>query len=89
MTSVRAMTEHSSNGQIGQPAACMIDNKWSLAAPDALFERRDYGPKAGRIERLDARGFASGRCSEAALLELFTPAVDNFVGNRGRVLCKR
>ena len=30
--SVKAATEHKMSGQIGQPAACMIENKVSLSA---------------------------------------------------------
>jgi hypothetical protein len=41
MTMARARTEQAIRGQIGQPAACMMENKWkSLRANEML---RDYG----------------------------------------------
>jgi hypothetical protein len=43
MTSVIAAMEHRSKGQIGQPAACMIENNPVLSAR-AFFGTRDYGP---------------------------------------------
>ena len=43
MTSARAATEHSNNGQIGQPAACMIENNPCLSRM-SVFGTRDYGP---------------------------------------------
>ena len=32
--------EHAMRGQMGQPAACMMENKWSLRASEILA---DYG----------------------------------------------
>jgi hypothetical protein len=36
----RANTEQAISGQMGQPAACMMENKWSLRADEM---HRDYG----------------------------------------------
>src|ERR1043165_8765262 len=43
MTSAIAAMEHRSKGQIGQPAACMIENNPVLSVR-AHFGTRDYGP---------------------------------------------
>jgi len=43
MTKAIAATEQMSSGQIGQPAACMIENNPVLSSNE-LFWTRDYGP---------------------------------------------
>jgi hypothetical protein len=40
MTKAKATTEHASNGQIGQPAACMIENKRVLLKKSLIDYRR-------------------------------------------------
>jgi hypothetical protein len=62
--------EHATNGQIGQPAACMMENK---NEPHADGKPVDYGPRAdqrvfGRLRQTLAHAFASP-----------TEHVDNFV----------
>nr|WP_186329895.1 hypothetical protein [Variovorax boronicumulans] len=41
MTKAKAKTEHAIRGQMGQPAACMIENK--SESPLAMERRADYG----------------------------------------------
>jgi hypothetical protein len=40
MTRANARMEQAISGQIGQPAACMIENKWNLRADELS---RNYG----------------------------------------------
>jgi hypothetical protein len=65
------------NGQIGQPAACMIENKAvPLRAQRFYFFRvGDYGPIAFGLCRRKLR--AEQRFSQQS-----PASVDNFVGNR-------
>ena len=50
ITMARANTEQAMRGQIGQPAACMMENKWSLRT-DAML--RDYGVRWRPTEHVD------------------------------------
>lgn len=72
--------EHTTNGQIGQPAACMIDSK---IPSNVVFESGDYGPKGTppSVARQARHTTLQALCPS-------TVAVDNFVGNRGRVGAK-
>src|SRR5688572_2620853 len=45
MTSASASTEHKSRGQIGQPAATMIENKEALRHCKGMQMRGDYPPR--------------------------------------------
>jgi hypothetical protein len=64
--------EQAMRGQIGQPAACMIENKES---PPRRLKLCDYGP------RPDGSSVLPGRGSAAGCFELCHPTkiVDNFV----------
>jgi hypothetical protein len=64
--------EQAMRGQIGQPAACMIENKES---PPRRLKLCDYGPRPGGFSALP------GLASEAGCFELCHPTknVDNFV----------
>jgi len=66
--------EQATSGQIGQPAACMIENKWNLRADEMP---RNYGPRTYFVWR-DARCWVNlaqtlFNCSPS------TKSVDNFV----------
>ena len=65
------MIEQASSGQIGQPAACMIENKWIPPSPMDCKCARDYPTVAGL--RTSARVFHVG--------DDVTATVDNFVDN--------
>jgi hypothetical protein len=77
MTSAIAAMEHRSKGQIGQPAACMIENNPVLSAASVFLGRA--------IMALSERVSEAGRL--AAVVETTvhfgqsTAYVDNFVGN--------
>jgi hypothetical protein len=43
MTRAKARIEQATSGQIGQPAACMIENKWTLHADEMP---RNYHPRS-------------------------------------------
>lgn len=92
MMSVRATTEQRINGQIGQPAACMIENNpvlFAVLAGDMRPEEHrgesgDYGSKDGEVRALVQRFvFARGACAKTFLIAPHesTASVDNFVGN--------
>jgi hypothetical protein len=74
--------EHRIKGQIGQPAACMIENKGkalSARRTRRIFGSGDYGAKAcahGATAACDA--FKSRRSRQS------TTTVDNIVGNGAR-----
>ena len=77
MTRASATTEHRIRGQIGQPAACMIESKgfscgglagrWGARCGAIMADRRRHWPFARSRTRLPA---------------LSTESVDNFVGKR-------
>jgi hypothetical protein len=84
MTTAIATTEHRSSGQIGQPAACMIENSNPDLSATGDFWTRDYGLSASRGRpakpvrhalRAQHLGGASVGTSEQS-----TATVDNFVG---------
>ena len=56
MTSANARMEQATRGQMGQPAACMIENKWNLRADE---KPRDYRPPAGFFRVKSAAGVTS------------------------------
>ncbi len=65
--------EQATSGQMGQPAACMIENNGTLRADEML---RDYGPHSEgflRITELARQSFQVRRSP--------TECVDNFVNN--------
>ena len=77
--------EHNSKGQIGQPAACMIENKKALSVAAAIFRTRDYGPKvappnAGSASVATAPTIPRSDCFRMRR-RTSTAAVDIFVGN--------
>jgi hypothetical protein len=86
--------EHRSKGQIGQPAACMIENNRALSAvpfgnSQLLFKTRDYDPKQASRNMSDCSVAAMHRPARTDCIGDFaststcasTAAVDNFVGN--------
>ncbi|WP_180683520.1 hypothetical protein [Tepidicella baoligensis] len=46
MISASPMTEQAIKGQIGQPAACMIENNAGLLAQNVTFRKAHYGAAA-------------------------------------------
>ena len=68
MTSARASTEQAISGQIGQPAACMMENKLDLRTDETPC---DYGPRGP--------GSNPGRASLVSAVKQPTVVVDNFV----------
>ncbi|MFO1221007.1 MAG: hypothetical protein U1E89_21815 [Burkholderiaceae bacterium] len=91
ITSASATTEHRINGQIGQPAACMIENK---GVPEKVIGRHMpavAGGEAGlwpsgagrRYPGVVARQLApgAGTGARARMHEQSTASVDKGVGN--------
>jgi len=76
MTSAIAAMEHRSRGQIGQPAACMIENNPVLSAAH-VFWTRDYG-LLGLVSK--AHETLAGIETTVRSAQS-TACVDNFVGN--------
>jgi hypothetical protein len=76
MISAIAAIEQSSSGQIGQPAACMIENNPILSASSGFLDARLW-PFASREQgSIDSAGTETTvRFSQS------TATVDNFVGN--------
>jgi hypothetical protein len=70
-----AATEQSNKGQIGQPAACMIENNPCLSRR-SVFGTRDYGPGS----RLRAARLPCYPALSSVQISQFTLLVDNFVG---------
>lgn len=68
--------EHASKGQIGQPAATMIENKRSSGPADVQM-RGDY-----RRASLFPVTFGCHVCAFLQFLKSRTDSVDNFVVNR-------
>jgi hypothetical protein len=65
MMSATAITDASSNGQIGQPAAWMIANKWCLRDPKLFY----WALRAPHLRRRDRpRERDAPRASRAAAL---------------------
>src|SRR5688572_24635994 len=52
MISAIAAMEQRSSGQIGQPAACMIENNPDLSAGERVFGTRDYGAMGSASKRV-------------------------------------
>ena len=78
MIRARATTEHRSKGQIGQPAACMIENKVvpvEKSAAHRPLSARDYGPSLP-----GSRPWPNPKIGR---FHKSTVAVDNFVGKLG------
>ena len=96
MTSASAITEQRIKGHIGQPAACMIENKALSGGVGwcRVVGRQRPGPRCRRHGRaIMADGPRASRArlqrsrhgleaAEAARPQLSTEAVDNVVGNR-------
>jgi hypothetical protein len=84
MTSAIAAMEHNSNGQIGQPAACMIENKRLLSADSDFWDARLWTRQGHR-----ARFVRPLLVVQKTLRRTQSTAdVDNFVGNLAPIRAK-
>ena len=88
ITSANAAMEHKSKGQMGHPAACMIENNQGLSTSSGAFRKARLWPEgcsAAWLGRAVCRGpFASTRRLQCDALGQSTAAVDNIVCNRPR-----
>jgi hypothetical protein len=83
MTSAIATMEQRISGQIGQPAACMIENNPDLSAASGFWDARLWRDGVGEQ--------APHRCAgvDTTLpLAQSTACVDNFVGNSAWPACE-
>jgi hypothetical protein len=77
MTSAIAAMEQRSSGQMGQPAACMIENNPVLSAASGFLGRAIMAPARGCGDALQAAADVETTTS----FRQSTAGVDNFVGN--------
>jgi hypothetical protein len=98
MTSASATTEQAISGQIGQPAACMMENTGGFVAPWRPFQRwvLQGGAASRRAATLDAADYVRWPSLRTGLFAAGAPAftclstetVDNCVGNFPRLRCR-
>jgi len=85
MTTAMATTEHRSSGQIGQPAACMIENNNpDLSATGGFWDARLWPERIARRPAKPGRPASRRQHLGGALAtapQQSTATVDNFVGN--------
>ena len=88
MTTVNAAIEQISSGQIGHPAACIIESNRALSCgcpgSDASPLRADYGVAKGRDRCSTPAIAAAVRTTFPGLRQPSTRAVENFVDNLRR-----
>jgi hypothetical protein len=84
MTSAMAAMEHRSKGQIGQPAACMIENNPVLSAGSVFLGRAIMAPP----QRVSEGGSVAAGVETTVHCGQSTADVDNFVGNPATILAK-